>query len=75
MSTALCGRAFVSLTFAVAAFAHAEPGRWIEPTTHMAFVLLPVGEFVAGSPSSEPGHQHDESPRGADRATLLHGNV
>jgi len=63
MFKAMCGRALVFLFFAIAAFADAEPVRWIEPTTHMAFVLLPAGGFVAGSPSSEPGHQDDESPR------------
>lgn len=26
----------------------------------MEFALLPAGEFVAGSPQSEPGHQRDE---------------
>src|SRR3954466_11364071 len=34
--------------------------RWIEPTTGMEFALLPAGEFLAGSPASEPGHQDDE---------------
>ena len=39
----------------------AMPARWIEPTTHMEFALLPAGDFVAGSPSSEAGHQDDEA--------------
>ena len=39
----------------------ATPARWIEPTTHMEFALLPAGDFVAGSPSSEAGHQDDEA--------------
>jgi sulfatase modifying factor 1 len=37
------------------------PARWIEPATGMEFVRLPAGEFVAGSPLSEPGHQNDEA--------------
>jgi len=37
------------------------PSRWIEPTTGMEFALLPAGEFLAGSPLSEPGHQDDET--------------
>ncbi len=36
-----------------------EP-RWTEPTTKMEFVLLPAGDFVAGSPTTEAGHQEDE---------------
>lgn len=36
-----------------------EP-RWTEPITKMEFVLLPAGEFVAGSPTTEAGHQDDE---------------
>ena len=39
----------------------AMPARWVEPTTHMEFALLPAGDFVAGSPSSEAGHQDDEA--------------
>ena len=37
------------------------PARWIEPTTKMEFVLLPAGDFVAGSPTTEAGHQEDET--------------
>lgn len=38
-----------------------EPApRWVEPTTGMAFVLVPSGNFVAGSPGTEAGHQDDE---------------
>jgi formylglycine-generating enzyme required for sulfatase activity len=36
------------------------PSRWTEPLTKMAFVLLPAGDFVAGSPTTETGHQDDE---------------
>lgn len=46
---------------ALAACGRREPAReWTEPTTSMAFVLLPAGDFVAGSPSTEAGHQQDE---------------
>ncbi len=37
------------------------PARWVEPTTQMQFVLVPAGDFVAGSPSTEAGHQEDEA--------------
>jgi sulfatase modifying factor 1 len=37
------------------------PARWIEPATGIEFVLLPAGDLLAGSPSSEPGHQDDET--------------
>ncbi len=46
----------------LAACSRSTPASWIEPTTGMEFALLPAGEFVAGSPSSEPGHQDDETP-------------
>jgi formylglycine-generating enzyme required for sulfatase activity len=36
------------------------PARWLEPATQMEFVLLAPGDFVAGSPSTEVGHQQDE---------------
>jgi formylglycine-generating enzyme required for sulfatase activity len=36
------------------------PSRWSEPLTKMEFVLLPAGNFVAGSPTTETGHQDDE---------------
>ena len=36
------------------------PARWVEPTTGMEFALLPAGQFVAGSPTTESGHQDDE---------------
>jgi formylglycine-generating enzyme required for sulfatase activity len=36
------------------------PPRWIEPATGMEFALVPSGNFVAGSPSTEAGHQEDE---------------
>ncbi len=45
----------------LAACSGAMPARWVEPTTHMEFALLPAGDFVAGSPSSEAGHQDDEA--------------
>jgi formylglycine-generating enzyme required for sulfatase activity len=35
--------------------------RWTEPTTKMEFILLPAGDFVAGSPTTESGHQDDET--------------
>jgi formylglycine-generating enzyme required for sulfatase activity len=37
------------------------PARWVEPVTQMQFVLVPAGDFVAGSPSTEAGHQEDEA--------------
>ena len=37
------------------------PTRWVEPTTQMQFALVPAGDFVAGSPVTEPGHQPDEA--------------
>jgi formylglycine-generating enzyme required for sulfatase activity len=43
------------------ACSHATRSRWIESTTGIEFALLPDGDFVAGSPASEPGHQEDES--------------
>ena len=52
------GWLFVVLT--VAACDKQLPPRWVEPTTQMEFVLLPRGTFVAGSPSTEAGHQDDE---------------
>jgi formylglycine-generating enzyme required for sulfatase activity len=36
------------------------PARWVEPRTDMPFALLPAGDFVAGSPTTETGHQEDE---------------
>lgn len=38
----------------------APPPRWVEPRTQMDFALVPAGEFVAGSPPTEAGHQQDE---------------
>ena len=45
----------------LAACSRSTPTRWIEPTTGMEFALLPAGDFLAGSPPSEPGHQGDET--------------
>ena len=55
-------RAFglVLLVCALSACSKAPPARWVEPTTGMEFALLPAGEFVAGSPATEAGHQDDE---------------
>lgn len=48
------------LVGAVSACSPALPARWVEPVTGMEFALLPAGQFVAGSPTTEPGHQDDE---------------
>jgi formylglycine-generating enzyme required for sulfatase activity len=45
---------------ALSACSKALPARWVEPTTGMEFALLPAGQFVAGSPTTEAGHQDDE---------------
>jgi formylglycine-generating enzyme required for sulfatase activity len=37
------------------------PSRWIEPTSGMAFVEIPAGTFVMGSPLDEPGREAQES--------------
>ncbi len=37
-----------------------SPTVWTDPTTGMAFVLVPAGAFTMGTPESEPGHQADE---------------
>jgi formylglycine-generating enzyme len=50
---------FIALS--VAACARELPPRWIEPRTNMEFALIPAGSFVAGSPSTEAGHQNDET--------------
>jgi sulfatase modifying factor 1 len=52
-ATLLCG------TVACARPASGPP-TWTEPTTGMTFVQIPAGEFVMGSPDSEPGHQQNE---------------
>jgi formylglycine-generating enzyme required for sulfatase activity len=44
----------------LSACSKALPTRWVEPTTGMEFALLPAGQFVAGSPTTEAGHQDDE---------------
>ncbi len=36
------------------------PVEWSDPTTGMAFVLVPAGTFTMGTPETEPGHQADE---------------
>jgi formylglycine-generating enzyme required for sulfatase activity len=48
------------LVCALGACSKTLPPRWIEPTTGMEFALLPAGQFVAGSPTTEAGHQDDE---------------
>jgi formylglycine-generating enzyme required for sulfatase activity len=48
-------------TLTLAACARELPARWVEPTTTMEFALLPAGDFVAGSPPTESGHQDDEA--------------
>jgi formylglycine-generating enzyme len=50
----------ILLTGAIAACTSQPPPRWQEPHTQIEFVLLPAGDFVAGSPDTEPGHQADE---------------
>jgi formylglycine-generating enzyme required for sulfatase activity len=50
---------FVSFVFSEGCAREPAP-RWIEPATQMEFVLVPAGEFVAGSPATETGHQDDE---------------
>lgn len=52
--------ALLALVVACAACARELPARWTEPATHMEFALLPAGNFVAGSPTTEAGHQDDE---------------
>jgi formylglycine-generating enzyme required for sulfatase activity len=51
---------FLLLVVSATACAEQPAPRWVEPTTGMEFVLVPAGNFVAGSPSSETGHQDDE---------------
>ena len=50
----------VSLVIVLAGCASEPPARWIDPATQIEFALVPAGDFVAGSPSTEPGHQDDE---------------
>jgi formylglycine-generating enzyme required for sulfatase activity len=50
----------VLLVCAVSACSPQLPSRWVEPATGMEFALLPAGQFVAGSPTTEAGHQDDE---------------
>jgi formylglycine-generating enzyme required for sulfatase activity len=52
--------AFVAIVV-LAACSKELPARWVEPTTTMEFALLPAGDFVAGSPNTESGHQEDEA--------------
>jgi formylglycine-generating enzyme required for sulfatase activity len=52
--------ALVLLVLLTTACADEPSPRWVEPVTSMEFVLLPAGDFVAGSPSTETGHQDDE---------------
>ena len=51
---------FASLAALLVACAKEPPARWIDPATQIEFALLPAGDFVAGSPATEPGHQEDE---------------
>jgi formylglycine-generating enzyme required for sulfatase activity len=51
---------FLFVVFAFHACARELPVRWVEPLTEMEFALLPAGSFVAGSPTTEAGHQPDE---------------
>jgi formylglycine-generating enzyme required for sulfatase activity len=51
----------ILLTLALASCAEEPPPRWIDPTTQMELVLIAAGDFVAGSPQTEPGHQPDET--------------
>jgi formylglycine-generating enzyme required for sulfatase activity len=44
----------------LAGCAEEPPRRWTHPTAGIEFVLVPAGDFVAGSPPTEPGHQDDE---------------
>jgi sulfatase modifying factor 1 len=39
----------------------AAPPHWIEPVTGMAFVTVPAGRFVMGSPPDEPGREAQET--------------
>jgi formylglycine-generating enzyme required for sulfatase activity len=48
------------LVLNLVACAEEPPPRWIEPRTGMEFALIPAGTFVAGSPTTETGHQDDE---------------
>jgi formylglycine-generating enzyme required for sulfatase activity len=50
----------VSLAFAACTGATAD--RWTEPESGIVFVRIPAGEFVMGSPESEPGHEAGERP-------------
>jgi formylglycine-generating enzyme required for sulfatase activity len=52
---------FLYLALMLAACSRDLPARWVEPTTKMEFALLPAGDFVAGSPPAESGHQEDEA--------------
>jgi formylglycine-generating enzyme required for sulfatase activity len=52
---------FLCLVLLLAACSRELPVRWVEPTTRMEFALMPVGDFVAGSPPTEPGHLEDEA--------------
>ena len=49
------------LVTALTACTQVPPARWTEPATGMEFALVPAGDFVAGSPETESGHQPDEA--------------
>jgi formylglycine-generating enzyme required for sulfatase activity len=51
----------IAFAFSFAACSRELPPRWVEPATKMEFALLQAGDFVAGSPPTETGHQEDES--------------
>jgi formylglycine-generating enzyme required for sulfatase activity len=55
-----CAFALMAIAAVGCASPPAAPTGWTEPTTGLAFVLIPAGEFTMGSPASEPGHQADE---------------
>lgn len=52
--------AIIIIVCALSACSKERPSQWVEPATQMQFVLIPAGDFVAGSPTTETGHQEDE---------------
>jgi len=55
------GLIVVAVACAFSACTKQLPAAWVEPATQMRFVLVPAGDFVAGSPTTEAGHQDDET--------------
>lgn len=49
--------------------AHNQDAGWVEPRTGMAFVSVPAGRFVMGSPAAEP---HREEQEAAHQVALTH---